>query len=91
MARRQNPNGTAPQAHINIHDNGLIFRLREEKLVGSMTRWAWDQRGRPVYNFKSDGRDFSNSERCLILTTRSTNTQTRWSASPSSRISTVSQ
>jgi hypothetical protein len=38
MARRQNPNGTAPHAHIKIHDNDLIFRLREQKLVGSMTR-----------------------------------------------------
>jgi putative SOS response-associated peptidase YedK len=34
-----------------------------------MTRWAWDQGKRPVYNFKSEGRDFSNSTRCLILAT----------------------
>ena len=40
-----------------------------ESCWGEMTRWAWDQGKRPVYNFKSEGRDFSASTRCLILAT----------------------
>jgi putative SOS response-associated peptidase YedK len=29
-------------------------------------RWSWPQNKRPVYNFRSDGREF-NSNRCLIV------------------------
>jgi putative SOS response-associated peptidase YedK len=58
-----------PQPHIRIHDKGFTLRLAEGQLEGDMTKWAWDQGSRPVYNFKSDGRDFSGSERCLILAT----------------------
>lgn len=63
------PNDIAPQPHVRIHDNGLIVRLEDRKMTGSMTRWAWDQGKRPVYNFRSDDRDFSGSERCLIAAT----------------------
>jgi len=58
-----------PQPHIRIHDKGFTVRLDGGQLVGEMTRWAWDQGERPVYNFKSDGRDFSNSTRCLVMAT----------------------
>nr|WP_312119703.1 SOS response-associated peptidase family protein [Brevundimonas diminuta] len=33
----------------------------------TMTRWAWKgPTGKPVFNFRSDGRSFANSVRCLI-------------------------
>lgn len=58
-----------PQPHIRIKDKGFTMRLVDGKLEGAMTRWAWDQGKRPVYNFKSEGRDFSGSDRCIIMAT----------------------
>ena len=63
------PNDAAPTPHIKIRDRGLIVRLREERLEGEMMTWAWLQGKRPVFNFVSEGRDFSNTDRCLILAT----------------------
>jgi putative SOS response-associated peptidase YedK len=59
----------AARENIKITDMGPIVRAidrgREEaELV--QRRWSWPQNKRPVYNFRSDGRDF-NSNRCLII------------------------
>ena len=46
------------------------MRLKGDKLVGSMTTWAWKTpQGKPVFNFVSEKRDFSKTERRLILAT----------------------
>lgn len=50
------PNNIAPQPHIKITEPGLIVRLKADKLVASMTTWAWKDRGRPVFNYVSEGR-----------------------------------
>lgn len=63
------PNDAAPTLHIRIRDRGLIVRLREDRLEGEMMTWAWLQGKRPVFNFVSEGRDFSKTDRCLILAT----------------------
>lgn len=63
------PNDAAPTPHIKIRDKGLIVRLREDRLEGEMMTWAWLQGKRPVFNFVSEHRDFSKSDRCLILAT----------------------
>ena len=63
------PNDAAPMPHIKIRDKGLIVRLREDRLEGEMMTWAWLQGKRPVFNFVSEGRDFSKTDRCLILAT----------------------
>lgn len=63
------PNDAAPVAHIKIRDRGLTVRLRENRLEGEMMTWAWLQGKRPVFNFVSEGRDFSKTDRCLILAT----------------------
>lgn len=64
------PNDLSPQPHIRISDKGVIFRLRDDRLIGSMTTWAWKSpRGAPVFNFKSEKRSFADSDRCLILAT----------------------
>ena len=63
------PNDIAPQAHIKITERGLIARLKDGKLIGSLTKWAWKERGKPVFNYISERRDFSHSDRCLILAT----------------------
>jgi putative SOS response-associated peptidase YedK len=64
------PNDLRPQPHIKINDKGLIVRLRERRLAASMIPWAWKTPTRkPVFNFVSEERDFSKSDRVLILAT----------------------
>lgn len=66
------PEGTpnvAARADINISDVAPIVRSGEGRGVGELVnrRWSWPgQNGRPVYNFRSEGRTFT-SHRCLIL------------------------
>ncbi|OAI44276.1 hypothetical protein AYO42_04980 [Rhizomicrobium sp. SCGC AG-212-E05] len=64
------PNDIAPQAHIKISDKGFVARLDGNKLSGEMLKWAWNSPGgKPVFNFVSEKRDFSDSDRVLILAT----------------------
>lgn len=55
---------------IKISDTAPIIRSVESRRnAGELInrRWSWPgQNGRPVYNFRSEGREF-NSGRCLIL------------------------
>ncbi|WP_116091163.1 SOS response-associated peptidase family protein [Sphingomonas crusticola] len=57
---------------IRITDPAIIIRAaqREEGAEVITRRWSWPQaNGKPVYNFRSDGREFTNgvtSGRCLI-------------------------
>jgi putative SOS response-associated peptidase YedK len=58
---------------IAITDPGAIVRASSAPAEAGaqydllLRRWSWPgQNGRPVYNFRSDGREFS-SGRCLIL------------------------
>lgn len=62
-----------PLPSIRITDRVEIIRAsREERGAAEMVtrRWSWPgPGGKPVYNFRSDGRSFGNSEsggRCLI-------------------------
>jgi len=53
--------------HIAITDPGAIVRVADEGYELAVRRWSWPaQNGRPVYNFRSDGREFP-SGRCLIV------------------------
>ena len=60
----------APLDSIRITDPNAIIRESDEapgeaELV--VRRWSWPgPRGKPVYNFRSDGREF-NRGRCLIV------------------------
>jgi len=60
----------APLDSIRITDSNAIIRESQEapgeaELV--VRRWSWPgPRGKPVYNFRSDGREF-NRGRCLIV------------------------
>lgn len=64
------PNDLDPKDSIKIRDSALVVRHANDKLVGAMTTWAWPARnGKPVFNFVSEGRDFSDSDRVLILAT----------------------
>lgn len=58
----------APRADIKISDTAPIVRT-VERGEGDLVqrRWSWPgPTGKPVYNFRSDGREFT-SGRCLIL------------------------
>ena len=54
---------------IAITDIGTIVRTADEAGLGELIqrRWSWPGPGnKPVYNFRSEGREF-NSGRCLII------------------------
>ena len=57
-----------PRGEIRITDRAPIARLAEAGEVELVQRrWSWPgPGGRPVYNFRSEGREF-DSGRCLIL------------------------
>jgi putative SOS response-associated peptidase YedK len=62
------PNNLAAQPSIRIRDSAVIVRLADGALEGAMIPWAWPgPNGAPVFNFRSEGRDFSHSDRVLIL------------------------
>lgn len=52
---------------IAITDPGPIVRLSSDGFELVVRRWSWPApNGKPVYNFRSEGREFS-SGRCLII------------------------
>lgn len=56
-----------PRDDIRIGDTApIVTRSDDGPLLRSMS-WAWKSpQGRPVFNFRSDGRSFAGSDRCLI-------------------------
>ena len=53
---------------IAITDPGPIVRARDTGFDLLVRRWSWPgAHGKPVFNFRSDGRQFGGSSRCLIL------------------------
>jgi putative SOS response-associated peptidase YedK len=64
------PNDTAPKSSVRISDTAPVVRLGEGGLRGAMLPWAWRApNGRPVFNFQSEGRDFSHMDRVLVPAT----------------------
>lgn len=64
------PNDIAPQPHVKISDKGFVATLDGKHFVGDMVKWAWKTpAGKPVFNFVSENRDFSQTQRVLILAT----------------------
>jgi putative SOS response-associated peptidase YedK len=56
-----------PMASIRIGERAPIIALGPDGPELIMTPWAWKSPGGPpVFNFRSDGRSFLNSARCLI-------------------------
>lgn len=64
------PNGVpnfGATASIRIGDRAPVIWAGADGPEVRMTPWAWNgPGGRPIFNFRSDGRDFSNSLRCVI-------------------------
>ena len=60
----------APLDSIRITDSNAIIRAAGDETGAAelvVRRWSWPgPGGRPVYNFRSDGREFPNG-RCLIV------------------------
>jgi putative SOS response-associated peptidase YedK len=61
-----------PREEIRITDSAPILRWTGERAELVQRRWSWPgPGGKPVYNFRSDGREFTNhgkGGRCLIVT-----------------------
>ncbi|MDR6530293.1 putative SOS response-associated peptidase YedK [Caulobacter rhizosphaerae] len=56
-----------PRPEIKMTETAPIIRHVGEQAVASMTPWAWRApSGKPVFNFVTEGRDFSRSDRVLI-------------------------
>lgn len=64
------PNDLDGKDSVRISDTAPIVRLKDGRAVGAMAPWAWrGPGGKPVFNFKSEGRDFSRNDRVLIPAT----------------------
>lgn len=58
----------APLESVRITDPTAIVRIGAEGAELVTRRWSWPgPNGKPVYNFRSEGREFT-SGRCLIVT-----------------------
>lgn len=56
-----------PLESIRISDRAPVVRWTGEAAELGVLPWSWKApNGRPVFNFRSDGRSFGGSERCLI-------------------------
>jgi putative SOS response-associated peptidase YedK len=57
-----------PRDDIRLTDMAPIVRADGEPGTADLVqrRWSWPERGRPVYNFRSENREFTNG-RCLIV------------------------
>ena len=56
-----------PGREYRIGDHAPVVTMEQDQPLLSLVKWAWTgPGGRPVFNFRSDGRDFSRSTRCLI-------------------------
>ena len=56
-----------PLPEIRMTDIAPIVRHVGDQAKVSMTRWSWPSpSGKPVFNFVTEGRDFSGSDRVLI-------------------------
>lgn len=64
------PNDLDGKDSVRISDTAPVVRLNDDLLWGAMTPWAWrGPGGKPVFNFKSEGRDFSHNDRVLVPAT----------------------
>lgn len=64
-AEGQIPN-LEPRDDIRIRDSAPVVGRAGDGVSIAMTQWAWLERGRPVFNFRSDGRSFGRADRRLI-------------------------
>ena len=56
-----------PYDDIRPNQTAPIIRGGSEGVELSVTPWAWkSSSGKPVFNFRSEGRSFAKSDRCLI-------------------------
>jgi putative SOS response-associated peptidase YedK len=63
----EGPPNMEPRDDIRITDRAPIVRWGGDAAELVQRRWSWPgQGGRPVYNFRADGREF-RSGRCLIV------------------------
>lgn len=67
VALRDGLPNLAPSPSIRIGDRAPIIALGAQGAELRLAPWAWrSPHGRSVFNFRSDGRSFAGSARCLI-------------------------
>lgn len=56
-----------PRVDIRIGDQAPVVTAGDQGLQLQTMQWSWKSpQGRPVFNFRSEGRNFAGSRRCLI-------------------------
>ena len=56
-----------PAADIRVGDTAPIVSGDRSGAEASLVPWAWKSpNGKPVFNFRSEGRSFAKSRRCLV-------------------------
>src|SRR3569832_2108007 len=64
------PMNVGPMDRIRITDPAPIVHMAGDHAELRVLPWSWmAQGGRPVFNFRSEGRRFGDSDRCLIPST----------------------
>lgn len=80
-----------PYEDIRPNQTAPILRGSSAGVELSVTPWAWkSSSGKPVFNFRSEGRSFAKSDRCLIPSDGSMNSRSLTIPSNGSRTSTSS-
>jgi len=62
------PPNLEPRDDVRITETAPVVRWAGDAAELTMLPWSWKQNGKPVFNFRSEGRDFSKSDRVLIPT-----------------------
>jgi putative SOS response-associated peptidase YedK len=54
---------------IRVGNRGAVIRREGDRLIGEMMIWGWEEGRQVIFNLKSEGRDFAQDRRVLILAT----------------------
>ena len=55
--------------HVRVGNRGAVVRRDGDGLVGEMMIWGWEEGRQIIFNLKSEGKDFAQARRVLILAT----------------------
>jgi putative SOS response-associated peptidase YedK len=63
------PEPDRSQFRVGVGSRGAVVRLDGDRLVGELMSWGWEEGRQTIFNLRSEGRDFSQDQRVLILAT----------------------
>jgi len=63
------PEPDRSQFRIGVGSRGAAVRLGGDRLVGELMSWGWEEGRQIIFNLRSEGTDFPQDRRVLILAT----------------------